>query len=364
MNKVVIIGNGFDLAHGLKTRYSDFIRWYWTKKYKELKGCQYLTLTDSLCAITRKGSNFSWHDALLQNNHYYEDEKAFDFLHNKDEFSHLGYIHKETLLEAIDEAIETFNWVDIEYEYYKLLKSSADNSHFENPDKINIQFEYLCTLLNDYISEIDSSDIQIVSLSDEIKDILISPINSDEIAVEFVEGFGIKEDSVAHNPQRILCINFNYTTTLERYIEGINNIDLIHIHGSIQSRDSIIFGFGDDTFLKSISLYNDKEYLKYIKTYRYLETSNYRNILKFLATDVYQVVILGHSCGISDRTLLNTILEHDNCASIKPYYYSNNNKDNYIELVQNIGNAFSEMKTMRDRVVNKTMCQSFPQLKY
>ncbi len=27
-NKLVIIGNGFDLAHGLKTSYNDFIYWY------------------------------------------------------------------------------------------------------------------------------------------------------------------------------------------------------------------------------------------------------------------------------------------------------------------------------------------------
>ena len=28
MNRLVLIGNGFDLAHGLKTRYEDFINWY------------------------------------------------------------------------------------------------------------------------------------------------------------------------------------------------------------------------------------------------------------------------------------------------------------------------------------------------
>lgn len=29
MNRLVIIGNGFDMAHGLKTSYMDFINWYW-----------------------------------------------------------------------------------------------------------------------------------------------------------------------------------------------------------------------------------------------------------------------------------------------------------------------------------------------
>ena len=31
MNRIILIGNGFDLAHGLKTSYADFIDWYWEK---------------------------------------------------------------------------------------------------------------------------------------------------------------------------------------------------------------------------------------------------------------------------------------------------------------------------------------------
>ena len=29
MNRIIIIGNGFDLAHNLKTGYKDFINDYW-----------------------------------------------------------------------------------------------------------------------------------------------------------------------------------------------------------------------------------------------------------------------------------------------------------------------------------------------
>lgn len=29
MNRLLLIGNGFDIAHGLKTRYEIFIDWYW-----------------------------------------------------------------------------------------------------------------------------------------------------------------------------------------------------------------------------------------------------------------------------------------------------------------------------------------------
>ncbi len=30
MNRLIIIGNGFDLAHNLKTKYNDFISDYWS----------------------------------------------------------------------------------------------------------------------------------------------------------------------------------------------------------------------------------------------------------------------------------------------------------------------------------------------
>jgi hypothetical protein len=67
---------------------------------------------------------------------------------------------------------------------------------------------------------------------------------------------------------------------------------------------------------------------------------------------------MGHSCGNSDRTLLNTLFEHKNCVSIKPFYYKKEDgTDNYTEIVQNISRNFVDKKALRDRVVNKIFCQ-------
>lgn len=37
MNRIIIVGNGFDLAHGVKTSYKDFIEWYFGKVIENLK---------------------------------------------------------------------------------------------------------------------------------------------------------------------------------------------------------------------------------------------------------------------------------------------------------------------------------------
>ena len=87
--------------------------------------------------------------------------------------------------------------------------------------------------------------------------------------------------------------------------------------------------------------------------------SNPQNISKpIINSTPYQVYIMGHSCGNSDRTLLNTLFEHKNCISIKPLYYiKEDGSDNYLEIIQNISRNFTDMKLMRDRVVNKTYCE-------
>jgi hypothetical protein len=132
----------------------------------------------------------------------------------------------------------------------------------------------------------------------------------------------------------------------------------------LDNPDSVIFGYGDelDNKYQEISSLNNNELLKNIKSIRYLEDVNYRNVLEFVESAPFQIYIMGHSCGTSDRTLLNTLFEHPNCVSIKPFYYQNDEgQDNYIEIVQNISRNFSNAQKMRDRVVNKTFCQPLPQ---
>ena len=113
----------------------------------------------------------------------------------------------------------------------------------------------------------------------------------------------------------------------------------------------------DDNYKKIVKL-NNNEHLKNIKSIKYLEEDNYRKILEFIESAPYQIYIMGHSCGNSDRTLLNTLFEHKNCISIKPFYYiKENGESNYLDLIQNISRNFTDMKLMRDRVVNKLFCE-------
>jgi len=66
----------------------------------------------------------------------------------------------------------------------------------------------------------------------------------------------------------------------------------------------------------------------------------------------------GHSCGKSDRTLLNTIFEHKNCKTIKSFFYIdekgiNDQNDRILNLYRN----FKDKSLFRERVIDKTNCE-------
>jgi hypothetical protein len=72
--------------------------------------------------------------------------------------------------------------------------------------------------------------------------------------------------------------------------------------------------------IKILKIKNDNEYFReYIL---YLQTPNYKRLLDFIDSNKFQVYIMGHSCGLSDRTLLEYyFLNMNNCCSIKVFYH-------------------------------------------
>ena len=210
------------------------------------------------------------------------------------------------------------------------------------------------------------------SISEDAASDFVTYWGNDEREAKFIEDIKNGDKKVCEVfslPERTLLLNFNYTKTADLYVSSDSGIPVNHIHGELDDEHNpVIFGYGDelDEDYKTISNLNDNSYLTNIKSIRYLETDNYRQLLRFIGSAPYQIYIMGHSCGNSDRTLLNTLFEHKNCVSIKPYYFEwtdeeGNQGDNYIEIIQNISRNFNSMQLMRDRVVNKSYCQPLPQ---
>ena len=417
MNRIILIGNGFDLAHGLKTRYADFIDWYWRQQGLHLLYGRGRIVEDGLCLfkLLDKVGLTEWFYVW---GHHYLREKPFEPWDEcqivdvaKQDRDLCDFNIKSVFFETICNEVEK-GWVDIEDVYYTMLKN--DN----NPKQLNDDLDLIKGKLIEYLIDIQEKQINSNIFNSIIQKQILEPFHKEDIAINFmdkwnemlkhrmkydnqdwnelIKGYVLDRENVQYSyraveefiktygkdinddvdsvdaiscstfrlPDNIMLLNFNYTNTADMYLPNADKFSINHIHGTISNPDSVIFGYGDerDDDYNVLMRKNDNEYLRHIKSFRYLEARNYREMLSFIESAPYQICIMGHSCGLSDRTLLATLFEHENCVSIKPYYYKKEDgTDNYRELVQNIARNFKDPSLMRDRVVRKDRCEALGQ---
>ncbi|MBO5801404.1 MAG: hypothetical protein J6R16_03935 [Alistipes sp.] len=405
INRIVLIGNGFDLAHGLPTSYQDFIRDYWSSighKISE-QGSRKIVLKDELLHIQY---NEIWSYP------YKKEDKIQSYKEFKDYIdSTLGanLENLSTFLSIINEAVDTYGWVDIENLYYTTLKDIIFGKRgYYSVEELNKDLNIIKLKLQDYLTKVSNNCV--LDRLPRIHNAIYSPlrfrdcsVNSEEIFAQFIQSrryenkditsrrltryyydaecemlsiksnkspTGTKSINAIFNdqdipfpymlPSDIVFLNFNYTNTSDIYLAHNSEIDTIHIHGELNNEyNPIVFGYGDemDDDFKKIKNLNINSYLDGSKSEAYLVTDNYKRLLRYMESAPFQLVIMGHSCGNSDRTLLNTIFEHKNCISIKPCYHQNGDgSDNYKELIQNISRNFNDMARMRDIVACKEYC--------
>lgn len=421
MNRIILIGNGFDLAHGMPTSYGNFIDDYWQNAIEKIRNKPYWE------------NGFENDEFYIQplpkiwegNNDYealeYNLRNISNNINFKNEFFAVLNKHKSFL-----------NWVDIENDYYFLLKNCYKKPSRYTIEQLNKEFSVIESLLEQYLTKVEKefskgfpNDDDEISFKRSINEVIYSDFNLRDFSetsinnlteIEFQRVYSeiksIEEGHISlsdnelserdlrlyqilinnqnkkqkikelltseaannyfrHRPKEILFVNFNYTST-ETYYDSppfdresgrYISTDIIHIHGVLNNKtdNKIIFGFGDeiDKDYLEIENLNDNEYLKNIKSMKYLESDSYKRLLDFINSNNYQVFIFGHSCGISDRTLLNTLFEHKNCSSVKPYYRKKDDgTDNYSEMIRNISRNFTDKASMRDKVVNKKFTEA------
>lgn len=361
MNKLIIIGNGFDLAHGLPTSYKDFMNWYFEQWRERLKDCCKSTERDELCSLTLNQMSTPWCWYPFSNSEIIACN-GLEFFYHLDNDN----VKKEIspFLRKILDSIETKGWVDIENDYYELLCSYAKERKTEEVKILNRHLSFLKGKLVEYLQGINKGLMirKEEPLCKDVKKEIFRPIKENEIAEEFKQYFKKKQDNNRVEKlevEGIMLLDFNYTTTTSLYCD---DKDIIHVHGELNNVNSVIFGYGDemDDRLKDIMRLNDNEYLTNIKSVRYCENNSYKRMLAFMESGYFQVCIMGHSCGMSDRTLLNTIFEHKKCVSIKPHYrIDKNNNENYSDIIRNIYRNFNNPSLMRDRVVSKEYSNLF-----
>ena len=138
MNRLVIIGNGFDLAHGLPTSYKDFIDDYWANVKNSNHNDDFISFVDLFDVDFKNTRNlYELANFIKQFNAKikFSDGEIYtefgnNFMTGQYPRSHV-LIYKNSFFKIVNQK-NIQNWVDIENEYYRQLKkiiNSINSSH-------------------------------------------------------------------------------------------------------------------------------------------------------------------------------------------------------------------------------------------
>ena len=149
MNRLILIGNGFDLAHGLKTSFKDFIEDYVINVVKELH-------------------SKSWYnDKILHivlNDKLYKSFQPSDYVGTAKQaatnlrkiFNDPDYTAKykadPSLFSNLFKKLGEVGWVDVEVEFFRLLILTT-KANLANLKKYNDEFEFLKQILIEYLKK-------------------------------------------------------------------------------------------------------------------------------------------------------------------------------------------------------------------
>lgn len=370
MNRLILLGNGFDLAHGFKTKYEDFLLHLLQKAISEIYYNKKFVLPNIFeCERNCDEISLEGLEDLLHKNNSISN--CLKFLKSKEvKFRYLN-IFSEKLFNYSQN-----NWVDIEELYFEELKNEFNGKYIRDSTdvysllRLNNALESIKNELSKYLSNI--FQVQEMKFNEKIGRSLFEPLNLNEFMLNNysidnairINGNGI------YYPQNIYFLNFNYTQTFRRYIDergqyvdninyGNSNVLINNIHGLYDEPENMIFGYGDeiDEDYKIIEKSKQRDYLEHIKSFKYLKNRNYRNLMNFIDNRDFQVYVMGHSCGISDRVMLKRIFENSKCKSIKIFYHDNgdNGIKDFTRKTYDIALHFEDNTIMREKIVPKEM---------
>lgn len=381
MNKLIIVGNGFDLHNGIRSSYNDFVKWQIGRLIENQRSGGSVDSKLMSVSVNSTGLAKNYKDCDSIENIVEEIYRPELFrggeahprpiVYQKEQYN-FRVKPKSELYQKIFSKYGEANWVDIEIEYFNLLveilHQAKNNRHeernaYERLNRLNDDLQETIDNLKMYLAEESANKNPKDYLGDVAsQEIDVNTFIEEKLYKDLPDGEFSDGSRRYLKPRSIMFLNFNYTGLASKLRSRHNNFLHLNIHGSAHLRDNdLVFGYGDEVGeeYREIEKTNHNEFLRFVKSFAYSQNSRYSELLRFINSDHYVVYIWGHSCALSDRTLLNMLFEHHHCAAIKPFYWRRpNSTDNYTEIIQNISRHFDEKQKFRERLVNKEDCRA------
>ena len=364
---ILIIGNGFDLAHQLPTKYTDFLNFMkfinrienfhgtfkeFTKdndkyKFSELN----VDIQKYISGVIEDNSNKNVDIVNIWNKRKSADDKS-DRVKHIERMIELS--SKNIWFEWFQEQLNVHpNWVDFESEISRVVQE-VEKLIPLIPLKIEkiARMPSYQRLINKIIFAGKASDKDITLAEIETKKgKMLTDLNNlircFEIYLEdLVKNIDISQLSLdIYNLNIDKILSFNYTNTYQKLYDP--NVECAHIHGKADINNdtkSNNMVLGIDDYLKGEEKFTNTNFIEFKKYYQRLIKGTNCDYKKWIdeinqtkSFTKHNVYIFGHSLASTDRDVLLDFIENE--KTIITIYYNNSNQysDQICNLVHLIG---------------------------
>lgn len=351
---ILVIGNGFDLAHGLPTRYDDFLNFVEEFiEYKVVNECN-IRFLEYFKNLNETNINlYKQIDKLIEDNRW-----LIYFLKLRENKT---LLNKQT-------------WIDFESEISKVIKTIDEYRNklirekvFENEQK---QIDEHSFNVLHYILEKKEKIIQIecsLSLANirELKEELITDLNRLIRCLEiYLDDYvrkccfdNLKKIKFIENLEIDKLLTFNYTNTYE-YVYGTSNVNFDYIHGrAIVDHDlnSCNLVLGIDEYLDENEKNSNIEFIQFKKFFQRIYKGTgclYKDWIKFYTEQKVKtpklphelnLYFVGHSLDDTDKDILKELILFDE-TNTTIYYH---NQEALGRMIANLVKVIGEDELIR-----------------
>jgi hypothetical protein len=323
--KYLVIGNGFDLAHELKTAYIDFMNY----------------------AISR---NKSLYQNYISGNNAETSIKYIENIDNPDmqlfaeKISRNIWMYYFTDLYRKNQ-IAGENWIDFETEISRIIEKFDKNSlniydylpslsKFKNKDeKMTMFYNFYGALYAGGVEKVENHTYKMLieNLSKDLDDV----IDAFEIYLkQEVEtcNVSIYSPDILQLGKIDGILTFNYTATAQRVYPKLENVPVHYIHGKLGDdnvENNMVLGINEYWDADNSSKHTDYnifkkftqrvikntgvDYRKWIfaAIKQGLHYENMRDQTLYRELGLSEIYIFGHSLGISDKDILKELFMHE-----------------------------------------------------
>lgn len=338
---ILVIGNGFDLAHGLQTTYKDFLRF--TDEFVVYKTAK------------ENGHELGWNDDEDIRFYKYFITLFNESQRNKDAQRIVneldGLIKDNVWLEHFKKAQIENGWIDFENEISKVIQTLedvrkiVDSALKQGTSKIELVRRQKRILKYVAVGVQGIEDVISTPKERGLRD-LDRLIRCLEIYLsDYINNYSVETilPDIEQLPYLDKVLSFNYTNTYERLYNNHSFLEFDYIHGKAdinKTVDTNNMVLGIDEYLKGEERNENIEFIEFKKFYQRIHKETgclYRNWIDEIKSDKkitemialsdedgkqiketrkqvesHKLFIFGHSLDITDKDVLRDLILNDN----------------------------------------------------